>query len=286
MIDSIYIYLRSLEPEVVLISVFCICLVCEWMAGKARRLHIHSWSDSINNFLVGGISFFLDMLFSMATLPLLLWLYDHAAFIRFDSRTPGAFLLLFLLLDFAEYWFHRLSHEVNLLWSAHVVHHQSSFFNLSVGLRTSFFVPLFNIFFYAVFPLLGFDPAEVLLVIFMQGMFQLLVHTELVGKLGWLEYVFVTPSAHRVHHGKNEIYIDKNYGKFFIVWDRLFGTYQEETERVQYGITTPLERNGPLYSILEPYRKLIADAWGAEDKQQRRIVLFSRPGFTKGRRSR
>ncbi len=280
-IETILHFLRSLSLEEILLYVFLSCFFIELLSRKARRLKIHSLSDSINNLLIGGISFIFDFAFSMATFPLWMYLYEHCSIFSINSSKLSMFLLLFLLVDFSEYWFHRLSHEINLLWAAHVVHHQSEHFNLSVGLRTSFFIPLFNIFIYVLFPLAGFDPADLLLIIFIQGICQLLIHTRLIGKLGFLEYIIVTPSSHRVHHGKNEIYIDKNYGKFFIVWDRLFGTYQEETEEVEFGITAPLEKDGPLYSLIEPYRKLVKLFKEAEEKEQRNSVLFGRPSEIK-----
>jgi sterol desaturase/sphingolipid hydroxylase (fatty acid hydroxylase superfamily) len=178
-----------------------------------------------------------------------------------------------------EYWFHRLSHEVNLLWTAHVVHHQSRFFNLSVGLRTSLFVPIFNVFFYFIFPVLGFDPADVLLIAFIQGMYQLLIHTKLIGKLGWLEYVFVTPSAHRVHHGSNAEYLDKNYGKVFIVWDRLWKTFEEETVTVTYGLKIPQPQENPWQTVMNPMRTLLRVVRETKDKKLRRALLFREPDW-------
>ncbi len=218
-----------------------------------------------------------DLIFSLLTLPILWYLYNHYRFIELEQDSIITFCVLFILIDFTEYWFHRLSHEINLLWSAHVVHHQSEFFYLSVGIRTSFFVPLFNIFFYLIFPVLGFSPDMLLLIIFIQGIYQLLIHTELIGRLGFLEYILVTPSAHRVHHGKNDIYIDKNYGKIFIIWDFVFHSYQKEIEEVIYGLNKTIEVKGFIRSMTEPYRTMAKAYRKLEVKKYRRAVIFKKP---------
>jgi alkylglycerol monooxygenase len=275
--NTVVHFFRSLDLEQSLVLLFVVMLGTEWILSKINRIHIHQLHDSINNMLIGGISFLFDFLFTMLMLPVWYYIYHHWALFHFATQGWIILLLLFVLVDFSEYWFHRLSHEINVLWQAHVVHHQSEFFNLTVGVRTSLFVPLFNFFIYSLFPLAGFNPETTLLIIFIQGIYQLLIHTELVGKLGILEKLIVTPSAHRVHHGKNEIYIDKNYGKFLIVWDRLFGTYQAETEEVSYGITTPLKKKGAFHSIFEPFRQLAIMCAQVKDRKKRRMMLFGSP---------
>ena len=276
-IHEILNWIKNLSIEESLISIFFIFLLCEWIFGRLKRLKIHETKDSVRNFLIGAISFFSDFLFTILTIPIWLYMFSHLKLFTFDQENWLSFFILFILLDFSEYWFHRLSHEVNLLWSAHIVHHQSSFFNLTVGLRTSIFVPFFNIFFYSLFPILGFSPENVLLVILIQGIYQLLIHTELIGKLGILEYLIVTPSTHRVHHGKNEIYIDKNYGKCLVFWDQLFGTYQKETEKVEFGITKPLKKSGAIYSTIYPFQKLVKALILTKNKKDRKIILFNKP---------
>lgn len=268
--------LLSIPMEYMLVCIFFLFLLSEFIISKLKKLKVYQLKDSIRNFLIGMISFLVDIAFSFLTYPLLVFLFVHVRVFDFPQSGIPAFFILFLLVDLCEYWFHRLSHEINLLWKAHMVHHQSNFFNLTVGLRTSFFVPLFNIFFYAVFPVIGFDPHHVLIILLMQGLYQLIIHTELVGKLGLLEYVFVTPSAHRVHHGCNEIYLDKNYGKVLIIWDKFFGTYRPETEKVIYGLTKPMEKEGVFYSIVQPFSDL-ASSFFTEKGRKRILVLFRKP---------
>lgn len=270
-------WIKSLSFEQSLILIFSVFVFCEWLVSRLAKLNTHNLRDSLRNFMIGLISFLGDFLFTILTMPLWIYLFHHLRIFEFDQGGLGMFILLFVLLDFSEYWFHRLSHRVNLLWQAHIVHHQSSFFNLTVGLRTSLFVPFFNIFFYSLFPLIGFDPENVLLVILIQGIYQLLIHTELVGRLGFLEYLIVTPSAHRVHHGKNELYIDKNYGKFLIIWDQLFGTYQRETEKVEYGITKPMQKETVIHSIFTPFKNLFKAMSYVRNIRAWRILLFKSP---------
>lgn len=260
----------------ILISIFIIFMLGEFILAQIKKSNIYSRHETFSNFMVGFISFGIEYIFSLFTLPFIIYLYNHRWFtIHWDYIY--VFVILFIAIDFTEYWFHRLSHQVNLLWAAHVVHHQNEFFNLSTGLRTSFFVPIFNILFYLIFPLLGFSPEIIFTIIFLQGFYQLLIHTILVNKLGFLEYIFVTPSVHRVHHGKNEIYIDKNFGKVLLIWDLLFGTYEQETEVVQFGVKEESNSLNAWQTIVNPFRKLVKVIFSLSSKGFRWKILFGKP---------
>jgi sterol desaturase/sphingolipid hydroxylase (fatty acid hydroxylase superfamily) len=278
-IENMAGFFRALSIEEILALVFITAAITEWLTGKIKHIPVHNKRDSISNFLVGLVSFAADFLFSIITFPLWLYLFDHFRLVSFDNNQLWVFLLLFVFIDFTEYWFHRLSHEINFLWSAHQVHHQSTFFNLTVGLRTSLFIPVFNLFFYLLFPVLGFDPLLMVFIIFIQGIYQLLIHTQLVGKLGFIEYILVTPSAHRVHHGKNDIYLDRNYGKCLVVWDRIFGTYQAETETVEFGLTTPMEKTNVWHVLFHPYKILLRLFKQASDRKTKMHILFKGPAW-------
>lgn len=214
----------------------------------------YSLKETLENIGTGCISLLFDHGFSLLSYPLLLWIFDHSIFFSWNKNIIY-FCVLFLFLDLIEYWFHRLSHVIPLMWTAHKVHHQSKFFNLSVGLRTSVLIPFFNITFYCIVPLFGFHPSHLLTFIFVQGAYQLFVHTEAIKKLGILDRILVTPSAHRVHHGTNEVYIDKNFGKIFVIWDHLFFTYQKEDEKVVYGATDAEDEKGIIKCQVEPFKK-------------------------------
>ncbi len=181
--------------------------------------------------------------------------------------------------DFACYWFHRLSHEVNFLWAAHVVHHQSEDYNLSVALRQSTLQPFFGAIFYWPLALLGFPPVVFLACASLNTIYQFWLHTRLIGTLGPLEEVLVTPSHHRVHHGRNPIYIDRNHGGTLIVWDRLFGTFEREHEAVAYGITKPLASWSPVWANLHYWGELFQTARRTRSLRDKILVFLKPPGW-------
>lgn len=176
--------------------------------------------------------------FSAAGIQLLLWIFA------------------FVAVDFLYYWWHRASHRVNLLWAAHGVHHQSEDYNLAVALRQSILTAFTAVPFYLPLAILGVPPVVFFLCSALNTLYQFWIHTRLVGKLGPLEWVWNTPSHHRVHHGINPQYIDKNHAGVFIVWDRIFGTFEEEKEEPEYGTVQPFASADPLWANVEPLVKL------------------------------
>lgn len=166
----------------------------------------------------------------------------------------GTIVLTFLAAEFAYYWYHRLSHTIPFLWAIHHTHHSSPWMNLTTAVRLNWLGNFVSPIFFLPFILIGFSP-ELMIASLALGLFyQFFLHTEVIGKLGWFEGKFLnTPSAHRVHHGSNEEYIDKNYGAVLIIWDRLFGTYVPETEKVKYGVTTGFIGHNPLKVIFVPF---------------------------------
>lgn len=188
--------------------------------------------------------------------------------------TVYSWILCFFACDFIFYWFHRLGHEVNVFWASHQTHHSSKQFNLSVGVRNNIIHVFYRFLFWTPLCLIGFHPVMIITCDTVSTVYQFFLHTKRVRKLSFLEYFFCTPSNHRVHHGCNEIYLDKNYSGCFIIWDRMFGTYQEETEDVKYGLTGGEES----YSIL----KLAFGYWVSMIGKARKrgnffIILFGRP---------
>ena len=171
-------------------------------------------------------------------------------------------MLLFFLDDFAYYWFHRISHEVRLFWASHVVHHSSQYFNLSTALRQTW-VPMTYFPFWMPIALLGYPPYMILTMQAVSLMYQFWIHTERIGKLPRpIEFVFNTPSHHRVHHGANDIYLDRNYGGILIIWDRLFGTFQGEEEQVRYGLTKNIHTFRPFRVAFHEYQAMWRDVRG------------------------
>ena len=229
------------------IPIFMILIAAEWAYARAKGRQVYRLFDAISD-LSCGISQQLFLLFSQA--PLLAayaWLQTEYGLVGMGRSLP-VFLLAYLVIDHQYYWWHRASHRVNFMWAAHVVHHQSEDYNLAVALRQSMITHITSWPFYLPLALLGFDAFVFGIVYALNTLYQFWIHTELVGKLGPLEEVLNTPSHHRVHHGINGRYIDKNYAGFLITWDRLYGTFEEEEEPVVFGITKPLNSFNPFWA--------------------------------------
>ena len=200
--------------------------------------------------------------------------------LRLDPSNPLTWVALFLADDLAYYWFHRVSHESRVFWASHVVHHSSQHYNLSTALRQTW-VPMTYFPFWLALPLLGFPVWMVLLAQSWSLIYQFWIHTERIKRLPrWVERVFNTPSHHRVHHGANHQYLDKNYGGILIVWDRLFGTWEPEEERVRYGLTKQLRTFNPFRVAFHEYIALARDVRRARGWRLKAQVAFRGPGWS------
>ena len=191
-----------------------------------------------------------------------------------------SWVLLLVLGDLAYYWFHRLSHDVRLLWAAHVNHHSSEHYNLSTALRQSWTTPLTMMLFYWPLALLGFPPAMILAGIAINTLYQFWIHTELIDRIGPLEALLNTASHHRVHHGTNVRYLDRNHGGILIVWDKLFGTFTAEREPVRYGLTRNLHTFNPLRIAFHEWQALWRDVRGAARWRDRLAYCLAPPGWS------
>jgi hypothetical protein len=186
-----------------------------------------------------------------------------------------------LLYDFCYYWLHRCGHEVNLLWAAHVVHHQSEHYNLSTALRQTGSGVLLGWLFYLPLAVLGVPFKVFVIVALIDLLYQFWVHTEQIGRLGWFDRVFCSPSNHRAHHAVNDRYLDRNYGGILIVWDRLFGSFVEEDDNDPpvYGTRSPLRSWNPLWANAEVYWHTAVDAWHARRWRDKLLVWLKPPGW-------
>lgn len=246
-----------------------------WVSQRSSR-PVHRFADSVTNLSVGVA----ERLFDLYTAGAFFAVYDFIQkhYGLFDIPANGyTFAVLFLATDLVWYWYHRLTHEINLFWGVHVVHHQSEEFNYTVSTRITVFQAILRGAFWAVLPLLGFSAELITLLLLIHGAYPFFTHTQLVGKLGWLEYVFVTPSHHRVHHASNERYLDKNYGDVLIVWDKLFGTFAPETEPPRYGLTKPLNSYSFLWQHFHYLLELGRAVWLTPGLGAKLRVLFGRP---------
>ena len=206
-------------------------------------------------------------------------LYARARLFDVPARSGVAWIACLVGVDFLYYWFHRKSHEVNAFWAAHVVHHQSEEYNLAVALRQGAFQGAFSWVFYLPLAVVGFPPLMFLAVSSVDTLYQFWIHTRAIGRLGPLERVLNTPSNHRVHHGRNPKYIDRNHGGILIVWDRLFGTYAAEQEEPVYGITTPLRSWNPLWANVHYWVDLAARARRTARLRDKLRLFVARPGW-------
>ena len=232
-----------------------------WSALRKRR--IYNLRDSLANLAIAVGNNLIRPLSLGWKYVVFSWIEPFQAYTL--PAAPWVFLLTFLIADFAYYWYHRLSHETPILWTLHHTHHSSPWMNLTTAIRlnwaANFVAPLF----FAPLILLGLSPEWVTASLALGLFYQFFLHTEAVGPLGWFEGKLLnTPSAHRVHHGSNPLYIDRNYAGALILWDRLFGTYQAEIEPVRYGVTTGFVGHNPLVIQLAPLWKLLRGEWRRE----------------------
>jgi sterol desaturase/sphingolipid hydroxylase (fatty acid hydroxylase superfamily) len=258
---------------------FVLLIGVELFVAWRRGQQLYRLNDAVNDIATGMI----QQLSTLFTKGLLiagyLWIFADLRLFELSAASPWTWVAGFLAVDLAYYWFHRLSHEINFLWAAHLVHHQSEDFNLAVALRQSTLQPVFGSVFYWPLALAGIPPAVFLTCSAFNTLYQFWLHTQTIRSLGPLEEVLVTPSHHRVHHGRNPIYLDRNHGGTFIVWDRLFGTFQREQEEVVYGITKPLESWNPVWANLHYWVELFRTARAARRPIDKLRTFVAPPGW-------
>lgn len=248
---------------VIAMPVFLLLVLLEKWYGWRRGFDTVRNMDMVSSLSSGITNVTKDVLGLTLTILAYDWLMPRVAFTHIEA-TWLTYVIAFVALDFAGYWVHRLSHEINFFWNKHLVHHSSEEFNLACALRQSIstFINIWTVFLLPA-ALLGV-PGQVIAILAPLHLFaQFWYHTRHIGKLGWLEYMLVTPSHHRVHHAINPEYIDKNHSQIFIIWDKLFGTFQEELPEVPavYGITRPVRTWNPIKINFQHLWLLMQDAW-------------------------
>lgn len=247
-----------------------------WSGAKEKR--IYRFNDFISNMGCGIGSQVVGAFTKTLVFAVYLWVYEHARLFTLPD-TVLTWIITFLLIDLLYYWFHRLSHEVNFLWAAHIVHHQSEEYNLSVALRQSWWQGLFSFWFYVPVAFLGVHPVIILTVGAFVTLYQFWIHTRAIGRMGFLELILNTPSNHRVHHGSDPKYIDRNHAGTLIIWDKLFGTFQREEEEPVYGITTPLASWDPVKANFQYWADLFALARSCDRWRDKVMTFLHRPGW-------
>ncbi|AIF46066.1 sterol desaturase family protein [Dyella japonica] len=261
--------------------VFFALIALELLVAKLRGRSVYHSTDAINSLGLGVISQIVAVFSKLLTLGIYAWCVQRFALFALPANSVWVWITALLCYDFFYYWLHRAGHEVNILWAAHVVHHQSEDYNLSTALRQTGSGVLLGWLFYLPMAIVGF-PLEVFVVVaLIDLLYQFWVHTELVGRLGWFDRVFCSPSNHRAHHAVNDKYLDRNYGGILIVWDRLFGTFVEEddTDPPVYGTRAPLRSWNPLWANAEVYWATAKDAWHARHWSDKLRVWLKPPGW-------
>jgi sterol desaturase/sphingolipid hydroxylase (fatty acid hydroxylase superfamily) len=235
-------------------------------------------NDTRTSLSMGTGNVVINVVWKLAVVTIYAGLYELTP-LRLDADNPLTWFALFFADDLAYYWFHRVSHENRVFWASHVVHHSSQHYNLSTALRQTW-VPMTYLPFWLPLPLLGFAPWMVLLAQSWSLIYQFGLHTERIGKLPRpLEAVLNTPSHHRVHHGANEQYLDRNYGGILVIWDRLFGSFEPEGERVRYGLTKNIRTFNPVHVAFHEYAALWHDVRTAPTWRERAGHLWHGPGW-------
>ena len=266
------------DPTVFAIPVFIALIIIEVVISAKKKLNLYKFKDSTANITMGLGSVVIGLLTKTFAFFVFLWIYQFRLF-----EIPNTWWMWGLLLladDVTFYWYHRLAHQVRFFWAAHVQHHSSEHMNFSVALRQSWGEPFIKFLFYIWLPFIGFNPVYILIMQAISLVYQFFPHTKLVGKLGPIEWIFNTPSHHRVHHATQVQYLDKNHAGILIIWDRMFGTFQKEIEVPTYGITVNINSFSPLKIASHEYISLWQDMRRAKKLSDKIKYLINPPGWS------
>jgi len=247
----------SLDPIALAVPVFFLLIGLELLIARARRQRVYRFTDSFADLGCGVAQRVVLLLFEAGLLAVYQLLYVHGRLWSFADGSLWPWVIATIGVDLGYYWWHRLSHEVNVLWAVHVVHHQSEDYNLAVALRQAVLSPITVMPFYLPLAVLGVPLFHFFIVNALSTLYQFWIHTELVGRMGFFEKLINTPSLHRVHHAVNPQYLDKNYAATFICWDQMFGTLKREEQLPVYGVSHPLRSFDPVWAQVQPLWALV-----------------------------
>ena len=275
-----------LEQLLILVStpLYIIIIGLELLLSNYAHKKVYTWKDTAANVYLMLLNAFLDLFVRGAYLFVLTWFSRYQVFAF--ANVIVYWIMLLVLEDFLYYWLHRFDHEIRLFWAVHVTHHSSQQLNFSVGFRSSVFQPLYRFIYFIPLALFGFKPVDIVVIYSATQIWGIFVHTEFINKMGWLEYILVTPSHHRVHHASNPRYLDMNMGMFLIIWDKMFGTFQpelpvEEYQPLKYGLTTPIEKETPVNIVFHEWNSLGKDLWRKDIGWKAKLLyLFGPPGWS------
>lgn len=267
------------DPVSYAIPAFIILIILElWVSWREQKEWYHR-AEAWASIAMGAGSVVINIFTKFMYFVGFTYLYEHLAIVQLGYEW-WVWIICFFADDFSFYWHHRLSHQIRILWAAHSNHHSSQDYNLAIALRQSWTEGIYKFIFYAWMPLVGIPPLMVFTMASISLIYQFFLHTQAVGKLGFLEYFFNTPSHHRVHHGTNIKYLDKNHAGVLIIWDKIFGTFQEEQEKAVYGLTKNISTTNPLKIATAEYKEIWKDLKKTKNWQDKIGYLFKPPGWS------
>jgi sterol desaturase/sphingolipid hydroxylase (fatty acid hydroxylase superfamily) len=271
------------ESLLVLISIpiYAVVIGIEFFYSYFENKNLYSTKGLLSNIYLTALNMGLDILVRGVCLLTLNYFYQFK-FFTWEGNILLYWVVLLFSEDFMYYWLHRVDHYCRFFWAVHVTHHSSEEFNFTVGFRSSVFQPLYRFIYFIPLALLGFKGIDIMFIYSATQLFGILAHTQTVNKLGILEYIFVTPSHHRVHHGSNVRYLDKNMGMLFIFWDKLFGTFQAEDPKdpVKYGLTENIHTYHPVKMVFHEWKSIFTDLKKQTTIKAKLGYLFGPPGWS------
>lgn len=268
----------NFNPVIFSIPIFITLILIEIIYSIIKRPNYYNPADTISNINCGIGDQVIGLMAKVFTIGIYQYLFEHFRIFNIESNLLNM-SILFVLVDFLYYWKHRLSHEINILWLGHSIHHQSEEYNLSVALRQSWFDKFFSFPFYLPLAIIGFDTQSFVIIVGLNLLYQFWVHTELIDRMGFLETFLSTPSHHRVHHARNPEYIDRNHGGVFIIWDKIFGTFKKEEDTPVYGVTQPINSWNALYANFQPWVKIFQDTGNLMTYSDKIKLWLKPPGW-------
>ena len=271
-------------PPIIIYAIpfFVFAMLLEFFVASAKNIKSYTAKDAFSSIAMGLGNVFIGFVSKLFVFAALYFVYENLRIFTIPISW-WSFMILFFLDDFSYYWFHRTSHENRFFWASHVVHHSSKHYNLSTALRQTWTGSFYSFIFWLWLPLIGFHPGIIIFQMSISLLYQFWIHTELIQKMPkWIELFFNTPSHHRVHHGSNPIYLDKNHAGILIIWDKLFGTFQPElkSEKVQYGLVVNIKTYNPIFIAFNEWGALFKDLNTKNISVRDRIkYLYKPPGW-------
>jgi len=268
-------------PNLILYAIpfFVATVIIEGIVIYKKNPKNYNLKDTLASLSMGIGNLIVNMISKILVVLVVTFLYENFRLITIPF-VWWAWLLVLIADDFCYYWFHRISHESRFFWASHIVHHSSQKYNLSTALRQTWTGGFFSFIFYLVLPIIGFHPLMIFTQMSISLLYQYWIHTELINKMPhWFEAIFNTPSHHRVHHGSNPLYLDRNHAGIFIIWDKLFGTFQEELEeeKVVYGLTSNIKTYNPIVIAFHEWMLIFQDAFRSKTSLIKRLQYFTKP---------